>query len=118
MRRVVNINSEFPTMKMMNNNYFFSMNKCADNDNSCTYVWYKLEDGTEVKRNKRKYETSDFAIAAAKNMNAMDKTIHKYVAYKCNKCGYYHIGHTNKVLTDKDRQKARDFVKYYKLKKA
>lgn len=94
------------------------MNKCANNDNSCSYLWHKLEDGTEVKRNKKKYETSDFAIAAAMNMNAMEKTIHKFVAYKCNKCGYYHIGHSNKVLTDKDRKKARDFVKYYKLKKS
>ena len=88
------------------------MNKCADNDNSCTYVWYRLDDGTEVKRNKRKYATSDFAIAAAKNMNAMEKTIHKYVAYKCSKCGFYHIGHTSKLLSEKDRTKAKQFIKY------
>lgn len=94
------------------------MNKCANNDNSCSYILYRTEDGTEVKRNKKKFETSDIAIITAKKINAMEGTIHKLVAYKCSKCGFYHIGHTNKVLTDKDKMKARIFLKHYKSKKA
>ena len=63
------------------------MNKCANNDNSCSYILYRTEDGTEVKRNKKKFETSDIAIITAKKINAMEGTIHKLVAYKCSKCG-------------------------------
>ena len=93
------------------------MNKCANNDNSCSYILYRTEDGTEVRRNKKKFETSDIAIITAKKTEDDEVLPYKLVAYKCSKCGFYHIGHTNKVLTDKDKRKARIFLKYYKSKK-
>ena len=88
------------------------MNKCSDNGNACSYTLYKKEDGTEVKKEKIKFKTSDAAIRVAMFMNSKETTIHKYVAYKCNKCGYFHIGHTSKLLTEKDRKKATHFIKY------
>lgn len=87
------------------------MNKCADSENSCTYTLY-TQDGVEVRREKRKFKSSDEAIRAAMYMNMKETTIHKFVAYKCIKCGFYHIGHTSKLLTEKDRKKANQFIKY------
>lgn len=87
------------------------MNKCADSKNSCSYTLY-IQNGAEVRREKRKYKSSDEAIRAAMCMNMKETTIHKYVAYKCIKCGYYHIGHTSKLLSEKDRTKAKQFIKY------
>lgn len=85
------------------------MNKCASNDNVCTYTLY-TQDNSEVRQPKRKFKTSDEAIRAAMFMNIKESTVHKYVAYKCNKCGFFHIGHTSKLLTEKDRRKANAFI--------
>jgi hypothetical protein len=96
------------------------MNKCADSENSCSYILYINEDGTEVRQEKKKFKTSDAAIRVAMLMNSDEKNIHKYVAYKCYRCGFYHIGHTSKLLTYKDRLKAKQFITYsnlYKQKK-
>lgn len=93
------------------------MNKCADSKNSCSYTLY-IQNGAEVRREKRKYKSSDEAIRAAMCMNMKETTIHKYVAYKCIKCGYYHIGHTSKLLSEKDRTKAKQFIKYNFFHKA
>lgn len=87
------------------------MNKCADSKNSCSYTLY-TQDGVEIRREKRKFKSSDEAIRAAMYMNMKETTIHKYVAYKCIRCGYYHIGHTSKLLSEKDRKKANQFIKY------
>ena len=87
------------------------MNKCASNDNVCTYTLY-----TGIRRPKRKFKTSDEDIRAAMFMNVKESTVHKYVAYKCNKCGLFHIGHTNKLLTEKDIKKANQFIKKTKEK--
>lgn len=85
------------------------MNKCATNDNVCTYTLY-TQDNSEVRQPKRKFKTSDEAIRAAMFMNIKESTVHKYVAYKCSKCGFFHIGHTSKLLTEKDRKKANSFI--------
>ena len=87
------------------------MNKCFDNENSCTYTLYKWVDGVQVRKPKRRFETSDDAIRAAMIMNGRESTIRKFVAYKCSKCGYYHIGHSKKSLTAKDKEKAKNFTK-------
>ena len=87
------------------------MNKCADSENSCSYTLHK-QDGTEVRREKIKFKSSDEAIGAAMYMNMKETTIHKFVAYKCIKCGCYHIGHTSKLLSEKDRTKAKQFFEY------
>lgn len=89
------------------------MNVCYNNENSCSYILYK-QDGTEVRTNKRRFETSDDAIRVAQYMNSKDSTLHKFVAYKCSKCQGYHIGHTKYPLTDKAREKARKFIKFAK----
>ena len=89
------------------------MTVCYNNENCCSYILYK-EDGTVVRNPKRRFDTSDSAIQSAMYMNAKESTVHKFVAYKCSKCGGYHIGHTKKVLTDKDRAKAVKFIRYAK----
>ena len=91
------------------------MNVCYNNENSCSYILYK-EDGTEIRNPKRRFDTSDDAIRSAMFMNIKESTVHKFVAYKCSKCGGYHIGHTKKVLSDKDRAKAVKFIRYAKKK--
>lgn len=85
------------------------MNKCASNDNVCTYTLY-TQDNVAIRQPKRKFKTSDEAIRAAMFMNIKESTVHKYVAYKCSKCGFFHIGHTSKLLTEKDRKKANQFI--------
>lgn len=47
---------------------------------------------------KKKFETLDSAIEAAKICNSQEKRIHKLVAYKCSKCFKYHIGSNGKLL--------------------
>lgn len=93
------------------------MNKCADSENSCSYTLYILDDGTEVRQEKKKFKSSDEAIRAAMYMNMKETNIHKFVAYKCIKCGNYHIGHTSKLLSEKDRKKAKQFIEYNLIKK-
>jgi len=90
------------------------MNRCYNNENSCSYILYKEEDGTEVRNPKRRFNTSYDATRSAMYMNLKESTVHKFVAYKCSKCGKYHIGHTKKVLSDKDRAKAVKFIRYAK----
>ena len=90
------------------------MNVCYNNENSCSYILYKKEDGTEVRNPKRRFDTPFDATRSAMYMNLKESTVHKFVAYKCSKCGGYHIGHTKKVLSDKDRAKAVKFIRYAK----
>lgn len=45
------------------------------------------------------------AIAEARSLNLSEKQIHKAVAYKCSVCHKWHIGKSNKVLTEKDVKK-------------
>lgn len=51
-----------------------------------------------ISRPKKKYGSDKEAITAAKIQNDKPNTIHKYVAYKCHKCGFFHIGKTKKEL--------------------
>jgi hypothetical protein len=90
------------------------MNLCYNNENSCSYILYKKEDGTEVRNPKTKFDTPFDATRKAMLMNIKESTVHKYTAYKCSKCGWYHIGRTRKVLSDKDRAKAIKFLRYAK----
>ena len=89
------------------------MNLCYNNENSCSYILYK--DGeTEVRSPKHRFSDPYDATRSAMYMNIKESTVHKFVAYKCSKCGWYHIGHTKKVLSDKDRVKAVKFIRYAK----
>ncbi len=68
----------------------------------CNYFSH-LENGEKVYSLKKKYNSLDDAILIARIYNAEDHSIHKLVAYKCNICLKYHIGKTNKMITDKER---------------
>jgi len=70
------------------------------------------ENGDPIFRLKKKYETLDDAIEAAKNINSKDTIIHKVVAYKCPKCYKYHIGRNGKELKEKERNKLKKRKKY------
>jgi DNA-directed RNA polymerase subunit M/transcription elongation factor TFIIS len=56
--------------------------------------------GERVKSDKKKYDTLDDAIVAAKDINKKGQNIHKAVAYKCSVCFKYHVGR-NKTLLKK-----------------
>lgn len=56
---------------------------------------------------KKGYDTEAEALNAARNLNIMPKTIHKFVAYKCASCGKWHVGRNNTVLTDEEKDKIR-----------
>lgn len=56
------------------------------------------DNGMMIMKDKKKFLTDKEAIAEAKRVNALDKTIHKLVAYKCKKCQYWHIGRTHKLI--------------------
>ena len=53
------------------------MNKCADSNNSCTYTLYKWVDGQQVRKPKRRFQTSDDAIRAAMIMNGNSHKEHR-----------------------------------------
>lgn len=66
-----------------------------------------------VMKPKIQFNTLDSAIAHAKWINSKPETIHKLVAYKCNECHKYHVGRNGKELTDKEREKSKNFFKQY-----
>ncbi len=47
---------------------------------------------------KKKYLTAQDAYNAAKTLNKLPTTIHKFGEYKCTTCYMFHIGRTNKVM--------------------
>ena len=56
-------------------------------------------------KDKKKFDTLDEAISAAKKVNSKDNIIHKVVGYKCNVCFKYHIGRNGSELKEKERIK-------------
>lgn len=63
---------------------------------------------------KKGYDTEMDALTTARFLNSKPFTIHKMVAYKCIKCGKWHIGSTDRVLTDEDRKESAEKLKKYK----
>lgn len=59
---------------------------------------YKIIDGKYVE--KKSYENEKIALNLVRFLNSRQDTIHKMVAYKCDKCGKWHIGSNNTILTD------------------
>jgi hypothetical protein len=51
---------------------------------------------------KKKYDTLEEAIEAAKVINKHPQQIHKVVSYKCKLCCRYHIG-KNKTILDHNK---------------
>lgn len=62
-------------------------------------------------RTKKSFTEKD-AIYRCYKLNSSDFSIHQVVAYKCIKCGMFHIGHTNVELTN---DKKEDYRKRLKL---
>ena len=73
---------------------------------------YKVIDGKTLP--KKGYETEMDALTTARFLNSKPFTIHKMVAYKCVKCEKWHIGSTDRVLTEEDRQEAAEKLKKYR----
>jgi hypothetical protein len=73
---------------------------------------YKIIDGKMLP--KKGYDTEMDALTTARFLNSQPYSIHKMVAYKCIKCDKWHIGSTDRVLTDEDRQEAKEKLKKYK----
>lgn len=63
------------------------------------------KDGTDIYKNKKKFETLDDAIKACKHLNVQAHRINKVASYKCKYCFKYHIGRNGSVITDKYRKK-------------
>lgn len=57
---------------------------------------------------KKSFDTEQEALKVARFLNTRDNIIHKMVAYKCVKCGKWHVGSNNTVLDDKERKKNRE----------
>jgi hypothetical protein len=64
----------------------------------CTRFSHLDENGEQVYKPKKRFETDKEAIAEAKRKNSLPETIHKYVAYKCKTCCKWHIGKTMKLI--------------------
>ena len=73
---------------------------------------YKIIDGKMLP--KKGYDTEIDALTTARFLNSQPYTMHKMVAYKCIKCNKWHIGSTDRVLTEEDRQEAAEKLKKYK----
>lgn len=87
------------------------MNNIDNIKNQCnTFSHFGLS-FEKVYKFKKKYSTLDEAILAARKKNADIRSIHKSVAYKCSICCNYHIGRTNKVITDKERDRYQSLLK-------
>jgi hypothetical protein len=53
---------------------------------------------------KKSYNTEQEAVTLTRFLNSKENVIHKMVAYKCSKCGKWHIGNNGNLLTDDDRE--------------
>lgn len=71
----------------------------------CDTLVRKKEDGTEVRKPKKKFDTQEEAIEQCKKLNARPQQITKLVPYKCPHCHKFHIGRNGKKISDKYRKK-------------
>ena len=58
-----------------------------------------------VLEEKKSFETESEALKVARFLNTKEDIIHKMVAYKCEKCGKWHVGSNNTVLDEEERKK-------------
>lgn len=75
-----------------------------------------MVNGLFIEKEKIGYETDKEAIEKARQMNLRPDTIRKVVAYKCSVCQKWHVGRTNKTLTEKDREHYRKVGGEYNFK--
>lgn len=79
-------------------------------DNPCVRFAYIDKDGNPIYKPKKSFKTDVEAIEYCKQMNKLciDKFIHKLVAYKCYKCGQWHVGRSKASLTPKKIEKIKN----------
>ena len=61
-----------------------------------------------VLEKKKSFDTEQDALRMARFLNTKDNIIHKMVAYKCAKCGKWHVGSNNTVLDEAERKKNKE----------
>lgn len=86
-------------------------------NNQCETFSHIGNNGEKVMKLKQKYETDKEAIEEARKLNSLPETIHKAVAYKCVTCGKWHVGRTDKVLTEKEKDRYRSVGQPFNFKK-
>jgi ribosomal protein L32 len=85
------------------------------NDNSHYTIYAYDSERKPLYKAKKGFLTEIEAVLRCFQINLAHHSIHKVVAYKCGKCGKWHIGHHNNiVLTEEERQKIR--VKFERFK--
>ena len=57
------------------------------------------------------YKTENEALTLARFLNTRPETIHKMVAYKCIKCGMWHIGSNSTILSKEEKGKRKNSKK-------
>ena len=86
------------------------------NDNSHFTIYGYDANGKPLYKVKKGFITEIDALVRCFQLNLAPHSIHKAVAYKCNKCGKWHIGHHNNVvLTNTERQKIKIKFELFKL---
>ena len=63
---------------------------------------------------KVSYKTENEALTLARFLNTRPEAIHKMVAYKCIKCGMWHIGSNGTILTNEEKEKIAKKLNNYK----
>jgi DNA-directed RNA polymerase subunit RPC12/RpoP len=61
-----------------------------------------------VLEEKKSFDTEQEALKMARFLNTKENIIHKMVAYKCAKCGKWHVGSNNTVLDEAERKKNKE----------
>lgn len=85
------------------------------NDNSHYTIYGYDAERKPLYKAKKGFLTEIDAVLRCFQINLAPHSIHKVVAYKCAKCGKWHIGHHNNItLTEAERQKIR--VKFERFK--
>ena len=77
-------------------------------NDKCERFAYIGSDGQQVFKPKRQFETEEEALLEAFRLNTQPKQLHKTRAYKCYKCGKWHVGRTPFALSEEDRTKYKE----------
>lgn len=85
------------------------------NENSHYTIYGYDVDRKPLYKAKKTFLTERDAVIRCFQINLAPHSIHKAVAYKCRKCGKWHIGHHKGVtLTETEREKIR--IKFERFK--
>ena len=70
---------------------------------------YKIVNGELVE--KKSFDSEYEALKMARFLNTKENHLHKMVAYKCDKCGKWHVGSNSTLLTNDIRREQREKLK-------